>query len=287
MKPGSLFGWVGLALAVVASGALFPGSAVVSAPDMALVGAAHADPSSTGAALVTAAPADVAPAAAAPHDTAPLDTAESVAGGDAVASYPAAQTTTVTSTVTATTTVTATAAPVPAGIAPSPVLRLQVPAIDVDATVLPVDSTPTGRKNAWGGEIYSTIDFPVDDDVRQWVRRGDPNTLSAAASEGDVRAFDRVLLYGHASDIGNHLVFQDLAALKAGDSVVATTALGRFTYRVTQVYTRAKTNLNSLAALYDYPTDGAKEVALIACLPDTTSNVVVIATLASAQALSG
>jgi LPXTG-site transpeptidase (sortase) family protein len=175
--------------------------------------------------------------------------------------------------------------PEPAGIAPSAVLQLQVPAIKVDARVLPVDSKPTGKKNAWGGDIYSTIDFPVDEDVRQWVRRGDPNTLSAAESEGNVKAFDRVLLYGHASDIGHHLVFQDLAALKAGDSVIATTALGRFTYHVTQVYTRTKTNLSSLAALYDYPTGGAKDLALIACLPDTTSNVVVFATLATAQAL--
>jgi LPXTG-site transpeptidase (sortase) family protein len=175
--------------------------------------------------------------------------------------------------------------PEPSGIAPSPVLHVQVPAIGVDANVLPVDSKPTGRKNAWGGDIYSTIDFPVDEDVRQWVRRGDPNSLSASESAGDVKAFDRVLLYGHASDIGNHLVFQDLASLKAGDSVIATTALGTFTYDVTAVYSRAKTNLNSLAALYDYPTDGKKELALIACLPDTTSNVVVFATLVDAQAL--
>jgi hypothetical protein len=241
---------------------------VVSVPDTALVAPVQA---SGGDAVVTyiASP----PAASPDSETQPVVTS------------PTAVTPQPTGTASPTAPAIITTTPEPAGIAPSAVLRLQVPAIGVDAKVLPVDSTPTGKKNAWGGDIYSTIDFPVDEYVRQWVRRGDPNSLPAAESEGNVKAFDRVLLYGHASDIGNHLVFQDLVALKAGDSVIATTALGVFTYGVTAVYSRAKTDLNSLAALYDYPTDGTKDLALIACLPDTTSNVVVFATLVSAQAL--
>lgn len=167
-------------------------------------------------------------------------------------------------------------------IAPSPVIHLRVPAIGVDAGVLPVDSEPTGQLNPWGGEIYRQIDFPVDEYARQWIRRGDPNSLSAARSAGDVKAFDRVVLYGHASDIGNHLVFQDLSALHPGDAIIARTALGTFTYRVTTMATRAKANLDTLAALYDYPPSGAKQIALVACLPDSTSNVVVIGTLTAA-----
>lgn len=168
-------------------------------------------------------------------------------------------------------------------IAPASVTRLQIRAIGVDAEVRPVDSARTGKTNAWGGEIYGAIDFPVDGIVRQWVRRGDPNTMPAAQSAADPKAFDRVVLYGHASDIGNHLVFQDLAALQPGDSIVATTENGTFTYRVTMTTTQAKSDLDNLAELYDYPASGAKEIALVACLPNTTSNAVAIGTLIAAS----
>lgn len=171
-------------------------------------------------------------------------------------------------------------------IPPSPALHVWIPAISVNARVLPVDSTPTGAKNAWGGEVFAPINFPVDQDVRQWIRRGDPNSLPAAQSSGSVKAFDRTVLYGHASDMGNHLVFQELSSLRAGDSVTVNTTLGRFVYTVTNVVTRAKANLNDLAALYRYPTDGKKELALVACLPDATSNVVVFATLTTARVLA-
>jgi LPXTG-site transpeptidase (sortase) family protein len=167
-------------------------------------------------------------------------------------------------------------------IAPSPALTLSIPSIDVDAPVLPVDSLPTGRTNAWGGPIYQRIDFPVDDAVRQWIRRGDPNSLPASKSASTVKAFDRVVIYGHASDIGNHLVFQDLSALKIGARVVVTTAKGRFTYRTTVVTTSRKTDLDQYAPLYDYPQQGRKEIALVACLPDTSLNTVVIGRLVSA-----
>jgi LPXTG-site transpeptidase (sortase) family protein len=177
--------------------------------------------------------------------------------------------------------------PASPSIPPSPAVHLWIPAIAVDAQVLPVDSVPTGAKNAWGGEVFEPINFPVDRDVRQWVRRGDPNSVPAVDSQGNVKAFDRTVLYGHASDIGHHLIFQDLSALRAGDSVTVDTALGRFSYAVTAVVTRAKTNLDNLAALYEYPTDGRKELALVGCLPDSTSNVVVFATLASAKPLAG
>lgn len=177
-------------------------------------------------------------------------------------------------------------APVEPGIAPAPVIHLRVPAIDVDADVLPVDSTPTGGTNAWGGEIYGAIDFPVDQYVRQWVRRGDPNTLPTSDAADTPRAFDRVLLYGHASDIGNHLVFQDLAALQPGDSIIATTELGTFEYHVTMTITQAKANLDNLPELYDYPPAGAKEIALVACLPNTTFNAVVIGTLIQASPIA-
>jgi hypothetical protein len=181
----------------------------------------------------------------------------------------------------------ATAAPAMPSIPPSPAVHLWIPAIAVDAQVIPVDSTPTGATNAWGGEVFEPINFPVDRDVRQWIRRGNPNSVPAVESADDVKAFDRTVLYGHASDIGHHLIFQDLSALQPGDSVTVDTALGRFVYTVTGVVTRAKANLDDLAALYQYPTDGRKELALVACLPDSTSNVVVFAALASAETLLG
>lgn len=171
-------------------------------------------------------------------------------------------------------------------VPPSPALRVSIPTIGVDATVLPVDSVPTGERNAWGGEVFAPIEFPVDADVRQWVRRGDPNSVPSAESATNVKAFDRTVLYGHASDIGNHLVFQDLSALRPGDEVTVETALGRFGYAVTTVMTRAKSDLDDMAELYEYPADGRKELALVACLPDTTNNVVVFAVLTAAQALS-
>lgn len=170
-------------------------------------------------------------------------------------------------------------------IPPSPAVHLWIPAIAVDAQVLPIDSVPTGARNAWGGEVFAPLDFPVDRYARQWIRRGDPNSMPAEQSRSDVKAFDRTVLYGHASDIGNHLIFQDLSALKTGDSITVDTALGRFGYAVTTVAARAKANLDEMAALYDFPADGRKELALVACLPDTTSNIVVFATLVTAQAL--
>lgn len=168
-------------------------------------------------------------------------------------------------------------------IAPAPATRLRIPSIEVDAPVAPVDSTPTGERNAWGGEVYGTIDFPVDGKVRQWVRRGDANSVPVREAQGNVKAFDRLILYGHASDIGNHLIFQDLSAVQPGDDIIVDTELGTFTYRATTVLTRAKANLDSLPELYDYPQGGAKEIALVACLPDTSSNVVVLGTLAAAS----
>lgn len=170
-------------------------------------------------------------------------------------------------------------------IAPSAALRLRVPSIGVDAPVVPVDSTPTGARNPWGGEIFQAIDFPVDGQVRQWVRRGDPNSLAETQARTDPKAFDRVVLYGHASDIGNRLIFQDLSTVRPGDEIVVDTERGSFTYRVRQVLTRAKANLDSLPELYDYPTRGVKEIALVACLPDTTSNVVALGDLVASRSV--
>jgi LPXTG-site transpeptidase (sortase) family protein len=170
-------------------------------------------------------------------------------------------------------------------IAPSPALHVAVPAIGVDADIVPIDSVPTGRTNEFGGPIYSQIEFPVDEDVRQWVRRGDPNSMEPSRSTGNIKAFDRAVLYGHASSIdGNHLVFQDLARLKIGDRIVVTTANGVFSYRVTVMASRAKASLDNMPELYGYPTGGRKEIALVACLPDSTSNTVVIGVLIGARA---
>lgn len=146
----------------------------------------------------------------------------------------------------------------------------------------PVDTEPTGETNEFGGAIYKEIDFPVDEAVRQWVQRGDPNSLAPAKSVHDPKAFDRTVIYGHASDIGNHLVFQDLSALRPGDPIVVTTAEGKFEYRVELVASRDKSTLDSMPELYDYPQQGRKELALVACLPDTSSNAVVIASLTGA-----
>lgn len=260
-RAASLIGWAGVVLTVIASGAILPGSAAIFAPNAMAVDAPMAVGAPTAGPTLNPDPPSAAPVTPEPKADAP----------------------TLTTTATTTETTESPAEPAIAQIAPSPVTHLTVPAIGVDAHVLPVDSHPTGKKNAWGGDIFSTIEFPVDADARQWVRRGDPNSLPAAESEGDPKAFDRVVLYGHASDIGHHLVFQDLSALKPGDSVIASTALGVFTYRITLVATNAKYDLNNFAPLYDYPTSGAKEIALVACLPDTTSNVVVIGTLAAAK----
>ncbi len=275
-----LLATVGLILVATTAGAFLPGSTVAQVPDSVLItGPAPGVTPDVGESDTTGSPtsgqalgpsAGTAPGGAPASPTSSPSVLADAPAGLRALTMPAEEQTT--------------GAPVLPTIAPSPVTRLRVPAIGVDAQVLPVDSTPTGKKNAWGGPIYSTLEFPVDKAVRQWVRRGDPNTLPPGESAGNVKAFDRVLLYGHASDIGHHLVFQDLSALKAGDTVIATTALGTFTYRVTLVATRAKTNLDNLAALYDYPANGAKEIALVACLPNTTSNAVVIGTLATAVA---
>lgn len=158
-----------------------------------------------------------------------------------------------------------------------------MPALGIDAGVRPVDSQPSGQTNAFGGPVYDRIDFPVDDDVRQWVQRGDPNSVAPDKAAADPKEFDRVVIYGHASDIGNHLVFQDLAELKPGDKMAVTTALGVFTYQVTLVATNEKDTLENMPQLYDYPKDGRKELALVGCLPDTTSNSVVIGVLVDAR----
>lgn len=254
----------GLALALVAGGALLPESNASRAVEMTIDGPAAATITATTASAT-------APVLAAQHTPTNPPTGAPTAPAPSIA----------------------TDTPAPDGqpilpqIDPAPALEVQIPGIGVNAAIVPVDSRPTGQRNAWGGEIYSAIDFPVDDKVRQWVRRGDPNSLSPDASADDPAAFDRTVLYGHASDIGNHLVFQDLSALRPDDVIFVTTAAGRFTYRVTEILTRDKTRLDNLAALYDYPTGGAKELALVACLPDTTSNVVVLATLTNARPAPG
>lgn len=273
-----LLGGAGLVLTVIASGALLPGSPVDRVPDAVLAAA----PSGNTVAAVAAPAPGVLPISA-PHTARPEISPNAQASASTTTSHSAPGSAAPSATSSAAITSEPSTPALPK-IGPSPALKVLIPAIGVNAQVVPVDSKPTGKTNAWGGQIFHTIDFPVDNDVRQWVRRGDPNTLSADESAGNVKAFDRVLLYGHASDIGNHLVFQDLSSVKPGDDVIVTTAKGRFTYQATQIYTRAKTNLNSLAALYDYPADGAKEIALVACLPDTTSNVVVLGTLVSATA---
>lgn len=70
--------------------------------------------------------------------------------------------------------------------------------------------------------------------------------------------------------------------MRIGETVTVTTRLGGFTYKVFNVITGAKATLNNLPELYGYPSGGAKELALVACLPDTTSNVVVLAQLIGA-----
>lgn len=262
-RARGLLGWAGLALTAFTAGVILPAS--------------------NAAAVLSTGVAPVTVTSSAPEvTTVPPGPATATTATSSTSSSPAATTTPAppppppVSSTTETT-------PAMAAIPPSPVTHLLVPAIGVDTDVLPVDSKPTGKTNAWGGVIYGTIDFPVDDKVRQWIRRGDPNSLPADQSAGDAKAFDRVLLYGHASDIGNHLVFQDLSALKDGDRIVATTDLGVFTYAVTLVATSAKYDLSNFAPLYDYPVDGVKEIALVACLPDTTNNMVVIGALVTAD----
>ncbi|WP_161632156.1 class F sortase [Nakamurella lactea] len=290
----------GLALVCLTAGSLLPGSGPAAAVPDHTVGVADIPaisyaPEGPSAPSVSASP----PAASGSERTsadAPSSGSESPAKSPAskssaskssasksAASKSAASKTTPKSTTKAS------PAPSPAGpaagivqIAPSPALHVSVPSIGVDADVVPVDSAPTGRTNEFGGPIYSQIDFPVDLDVRQWVRRGDPNSIAPAAAAADVKSFDRVVLYGHASSIGNHLVFQDLSQLTPGQKIVVTTAKGVFTYQVTLTASRAKVSLDNMPELYAYPTNGRKEIALVACLPDSTSNTVVIGQLVGA-----
>jgi hypothetical protein len=285
-RLSGLLGAVGLILAAAAGGVLLPGSTPVATPDVTVT-ATDPTPGSTVADPVTTSRSpDSASATGTPGSASPTTSSavpESNPSGSTAATTPSGRSTSHSTPPKASTSATSSSPAAMPAIGPAPVLHLRVPAIGVDADVLPVDSAPTGQLNQWGGQIYDQIDFPVDQYVRQWVRRGDPNSLPAARSAGDVKAFDRVVLYGHASDIGNHLVFQDLSSLHPGDAIIARTALGTFSYRVTMIATRAKTRLDTLPALYDYPKDGAKEIALVACLPDTTSNVVVIGSLVSAR----
>jgi hypothetical protein len=294
-RLSGLLGVVGLILAAGAGGALLPGSAPVATPEVRITptdptpgsptdpvtgdrasGTSLPSTPSTSSPTLPTPQTDPGPSSAVPPED------SSTAQGPPASSTTRPRTSGKPGTSSTPARTSSSSVGMPA-IGPSPVLHLRVPAIGVDADVLPVDSQPTGEVNQWGGTIYRQIDFPVDQYVRQWVRRGDPNSLPADRSVGDVKAFDRVVLYGHASDIGNHLVFQDLSSLHPGDAIVARTALGTFTYRVTMIATRAKAQLDSLPALYDYPKNGAKEIALVACLPDTTSNVVVIGALVSAR----
>lgn len=256
----------GIALAAVAGGALLPGSAPVRAADVTLGTAPPAVPgvADSGPAPVSQTAPPTMPPVAGPSPQQPGNmTAPDPGELPTMTAYTGDQ--------------------IPA-IKPAPAKHLTIPAIGVDVDILPVDNYPTGRLNQWGGEIYSAIDFPVDQYARQWVRRGNPNSLPAAKSADNVKAFDRTFLYGHASDIGNHLIFQDLAALTKGDIVLVDTKRGHFSYAVTAVLTSQKVDLDNFAELYDYPANGAKELALVACLPDTTSNVVVLATLIDARA---
>ena len=152
--------------------------------------------------------------------------------------------------------------------------KLIIPKLHIDAQIDPVSTPPTGKKNKWGGEIYQRIDFPVDKDARYWVQGGLPNTLTGVTYEEDPKAVQRTVIYGHASDIGYHLLFQDLQSLELGDTFSLVAGQYEFTYTVYNTSNPSKSGLAEDSQVYNLPANGRKEVALVACLPDSASHSV-------------
>ena len=171
-------------------------------------------------------------------------------------------------------------------LAPKAPTRIMIPKLHIDTAVLPVASTPTGKKNPWGGDIYNEVDFPVDNGeqkARYWVQQGEPNTLKDITFAQNPQAVMRTIIYGHASDIGNHLLFQDLQKLKMGDTFTLVASDYEFTYTVYSLSNPAKNGLADDSHVYNVPKDGRKEAALIACLPDSASHSVRIGYLSAVK----
>jgi hypothetical protein len=160
--------------------------------------------------------------------------------------------------------------------------KLVIPKLGINTAILPVD-TPIipGAKNAMGGPEYERIDFPVDAYARYWVEGGLPNTIRQPNPATQQKDMLRTIIYGHASDIGNHLLFQDLQNLHIGDKVTVETDTATFTYTVYLESNPAKSGLADDSQVYGYPAKGRKELALVACLPDSSSHSVRIAYLSA------
>lgn len=174
-------------------------------------------------------------------------------------------------------------------IAPSAPTRLLIPRLHIDTDILPVTSTPTGQKNSWGGEIYNEINFPVDSGkqmARYWTQAGEPNTLTNVSLEQNAKAVERVVIYGHASDNGHNLLFQNLQQLKLGDSFSMMAGDYEYTYTVYSLSNPAKDGLLDDSQVYGLPVHGRKEAALVACLPDSASHSVRIGYLSSVKRIA-
>lgn len=162
----------------------------------------------------------------------------------------------------------------------SPIDKITIPGIGVDAPVLPYQTEPSRDSkgqiihNEHGEIIYRELNPPCCvPEVYQW----DGPWGSPGSAPGLMRK--RILL-GHASDIGNQLIFQDLDQVKVGQTFVLDDESGReLTYRVFRTSRPAKANLVNDPYVYAIPAAGQIEAVLIACLPDTSSHAVVFGRL--------
>jgi LPXTG-site transpeptidase (sortase) family protein len=167
-------------------------------------------------------------------------------------------------------------------VAPHVPERIIIPKLSIDAQIDAIEDPPIkeGVVNSWGGPVYDTIHFPVDNDARYWGKQGMPNSLPNANVDVDPQAVLNTVIYGHASDrSGGHLLFQDLEQLDKGDTFSLVAGEYEFTYMVFSTSNPAKDGLADDSEVYNLPADGRKQVALVACLPNSASHSVRIGVL--------
>lgn len=171
--------------------------------------------------------------------------------------------------------------------------RIVISRLDIDTSIIQTEAKNEGQKNSWGGNEYF-VDFPIDSGKQKarfaMVRQektnklipmtGEPNTLRTTYAENPVAAM-RTVIYGHAADYGPDLLFQHINQLQIGQDTFTLYADGvAYTYMVYQKEEPPKGSgpdaLVNDADVYNLPKNNRKEAALVACLPNSDSHMVVI-----------
>lgn len=159
--------------------------------------------------------------------------------------------------------------PEPLQIAPSDILSMAIPAVELNALVSG-ETLPRASKNCKGGAELC-IDPPVPDQAA-WY-----GTVPALQSEGTVR------LFGHTSwEYAEYATFNALIAMEDGDEIVVKTETGIFTYKASAPQLVPYGEVVNSQLIWGNEPD---RLVLVTCNNKEASGTVVEAWLVSAEPL--